>query len=129
MADTPTPKVLFTVCRECREGKHPNCDGHSWDPDADLPTDCACSVRVHQDPCTHAWLSDDTARTLMRLNRLKPADVFAMTEEQQAEFVTAARAAEAQVHQCILATGHDGTTHRDATGHEWDTRTADEDDD
>ena len=28
---------------ECRDGKHPNCDGQAWDDDADELTACRCS--------------------------------------------------------------------------------------
>lgn len=28
---------------ECRDGKHPNCDGRGWDPDTDEACECPCS--------------------------------------------------------------------------------------
>lgn len=28
---------------DCRDGKHGACDGGSWDLDADMPADCACT--------------------------------------------------------------------------------------
>lgn len=36
------------VCPECRAGKHPNCDGTAWDPDADAPTSCRCPHGSHR---------------------------------------------------------------------------------
>lgn len=36
------------VCPECRNGKHPNCDGTAWDVDADAPTSCRCSHGSHR---------------------------------------------------------------------------------
>lgn len=38
--------ILF--CRECAEGKHPNCDGTAWDNEADAPAECTCPDRGHQ---------------------------------------------------------------------------------
>jgi hypothetical protein len=35
------------VCPECIQGKHTNCDGTTWDVDADAPTDCLCAVHDH----------------------------------------------------------------------------------
>jgi hypothetical protein len=36
-----------TVCPECTNGKHPNCDGTSYDLDRDEPTLCACAHASH----------------------------------------------------------------------------------
>jgi hypothetical protein len=40
--------LLF--CRECSEGKHPNCDGSAWDNDADAEAPCTCPDPHHSRP-------------------------------------------------------------------------------
>lgn len=35
-------------CPECRDGKHPNCDGSSWSEVDDAPADCPCGDPAHQ---------------------------------------------------------------------------------
>jgi len=35
------------LCPECRNGKHPNCDGHAWDQTADAPAPCECPEPEH----------------------------------------------------------------------------------
>lgn len=37
-----TPVTPPVVCRECREGKCPNCDGEGWDDALDAPAPCTC---------------------------------------------------------------------------------------
>ena len=39
-----------TVCPECRDGKHGNCNGYGWDYELDEPTACPCSVAEHRYP-------------------------------------------------------------------------------
>lgn len=34
-------------CRECRDGKHPNCDGETWDVELDEPAPCPCAANGH----------------------------------------------------------------------------------
>jgi hypothetical protein len=34
-------------CPECVQGKHPNCDGYTWDDELDEPTACPCDVAGH----------------------------------------------------------------------------------
>lgn len=34
-------------CPECRQGKHGNCNGDSWDNEVDDFVDCACAARSH----------------------------------------------------------------------------------
>ena len=35
------------VCKECTEGKHPNCDTTAWSNSADDYTMCGCHMRGH----------------------------------------------------------------------------------
>lgn len=35
-------------CPECRQGKHPNCDGTTWDLQADGPAACPCAEGGHR---------------------------------------------------------------------------------
>lgn len=45
IGDLPAP------CPECRQGKHPNCTGDTWDPVRDAPAACPCymgSPHEHQ---------------------------------------------------------------------------------
>lgn len=42
-------------CPECAQGKHPNCDGSSWDEDADAPAECPCYARNHEPPQELCW--------------------------------------------------------------------------
>ena len=37
---TETPEVF--PCPECEQGKHGNCDGTTWDDEADRPAPCPC---------------------------------------------------------------------------------------
>lgn len=37
-------------CPECLAGKHPNCDGTSWNPKADDVDACPCAERGHEAP-------------------------------------------------------------------------------
>jgi hypothetical protein len=36
-----------TACPECRAGKHPNCDGTTWDTVRDEPAACPCAAAGH----------------------------------------------------------------------------------
>lgn len=40
------PPVL--PCPECEQGKHPNCDGTTWDYAKDEPTACPCDAAGHR---------------------------------------------------------------------------------
>lgn len=35
------------LCRECRDGKHVNCDGVAWNEEIDAPDTCQCSDEFH----------------------------------------------------------------------------------
>lgn len=35
------------ACPECVQGKHQNCDGTTWDPEADAPATCPCATAGH----------------------------------------------------------------------------------
>lgn len=39
--------VVPNVCPECQQGKHQNCEGQAWDPEADEPGPCACPDEAH----------------------------------------------------------------------------------
>jgi hypothetical protein len=41
---------MIEPCPECAQGKHRNCDGLSWDNDADDYTPCPCHQAGHGDP-------------------------------------------------------------------------------
>ena len=38
-----------SICPECRNGKHFNCDSTAWDDATDAPTACACWARDHNE--------------------------------------------------------------------------------
>lgn len=38
------------ICKECREGKHVNCDGTAWSNELDTAAPCTCPDREHQRP-------------------------------------------------------------------------------
>ena len=46
----PEKAIEVQACPECRAGKHPNCDGRSWDYVADEPAPCPCAGAGHQEP-------------------------------------------------------------------------------
>jgi hypothetical protein len=37
-------------CPECQQGKHRNCSGDTWDPDADTYGTCPCFDANHEEP-------------------------------------------------------------------------------
>jgi hypothetical protein len=39
----------MSVCPECTQGKHGNCDGTAWDNETDAPTHCACADHQHDE--------------------------------------------------------------------------------
>jgi hypothetical protein len=41
------PAARLSACPECLAGKHGNCDGRTWDDEADAYTDCPCAKRGH----------------------------------------------------------------------------------
>jgi len=43
----PPPPAGPPACPECRAGKHPNCDGRTWDTAADAHVPCPCSEKDH----------------------------------------------------------------------------------
>lgn len=52
MAATVAPKVSAPIpdlqpCRECREGKHGNCDRTTWDEALDCSAECPCAKMGH----------------------------------------------------------------------------------
>lgn len=47
--------VADTACPECAAGKHPNCDGGSWDRATDAPGTCPCWSREHEVMDADTW--------------------------------------------------------------------------
>jgi len=43
------PTETRPPCPECRQGKHPNCDGVTWDTALDQAMPCPCDDRGHTD--------------------------------------------------------------------------------
>lgn len=41
-------RTVPNPCRECRDGKHVNCDGRTWDYIKDEHAPCPCAARGHR---------------------------------------------------------------------------------
>jgi hypothetical protein len=45
--DFPAFSTNPPACPECVQGKHGNCDGTTWDAEADVPATCPCAQAGH----------------------------------------------------------------------------------
>ena len=39
---------MSAINPDCRDGKHPACNGDAWDDDTDLPAACECSCHSEE---------------------------------------------------------------------------------
>jgi hypothetical protein len=44
---------MVPPCPECQQGKHPNCDGWTWNPGTDAPDTCPCHAAGHPKEAPH----------------------------------------------------------------------------
>lgn len=45
---TRTSSSMSEPCPECQQGKHPNCDGTTWNNRTDAPDTCPCHAAGHR---------------------------------------------------------------------------------